>query len=1365
MKSVSAQAINFNYDGKNHLVPVEGVPLSSLNLNEYLMYRKYYAEGINFDLSSMTEYVDAIAAKSTGAEKYWAVGFTHRVSPDATSGNLSWDKFKYLMDYIAANYGRDGADNIWMTSYQEAYEYAEVYQGVSLQTSLSGDTLTISFDTSTLPGDLRYYALSLLVSADQEIRSVDYGLGDFTATSANLDSGLINLDWGFFLDQDEYTRSEEEVSKAEVSRISNDRDKAQSYVNVLPDGQRKNILQNRIDNIAVLGKTWRINFGLNSYIVGTWNIYGGDKSPYNKLLENLVDTDGNVSSLSVQVVQDFTSKFLNKGMNTGNNSGVIPDAYLQTGLSMYASTQQTGIVRFGGLDPAKKYDVFIVGSYNIASSSKSISLYTIKGETKELNIAQNTANGVTFHEISPEPNGSLDVAVSAKDSYFGYGVLNAVEIRERSQNKPSALINSITLRANSGLVDLNYSLIHDDADPIDLEYLQYSITGFFTGEELTALSASDPQNNGISNLASSITGTNHCFVWDARTDLGEFEGEAYLRFQPRGIHQSGAFIQTDAINLDFKAPIFSNLTISSSENSAEFSWHTHEDAYSRLDYGLSSAYGLSVGSLDSGYFFRDPDYSLGGLHACAAYHYRLLGRDAANNERQSDDAYFLTDGCLGGQKPVSILESSFSSSESKDLSLDGLRLLLPSNAISGSPILQIFRLDANSAIASAPLPESSHLLGDKIFSLNAYSSLSTKQSQLGGSATIIISYDQVDIFGLDPSTLRIAYWNGSAWDNLSDCSVNQSEREVSCTTDHFSDFALLGDESIPGEPLLLSPNGAGVIVSGSSTQQILWQIPDDDDLSHFDLEYSSDNGASWMGLVSGLASTTDTYSWFVPPLNTAEALLKVTVYDLDLHSSSSQSSVAFVIDTTNPTVTTPNLGAINIATAAGATAADTNGIASYSWTKVSGPGTITFSASSNILNPTIAASTDGSYSAQLTVVDNAGNTNNSIITFIWDTTAPSITIAPIFLDPTGDTTPIFTGTTTDALINISVVEYQVDGGPWTACSATDGAFNSLSENYTCTVASSLSDGLHTVYVRASDTLGNTSDGSVSDSFTVDLSGDEGEVLDGGDSDEDEDDKDVQSVTAGTPINISPPQTPAGGFIKNGLSGLNGTFSYFLKQNVKTFDLELQAGDDVDRYSLSVDPEFKNASIFPYFSPLRLDICSFFENCHDGIYTLYLRFYTRNGIASDNIRLDIDYRGGDEVKLEEENDKKDKISPGILAKRLAGRILLQVESRGEAWYVSPEDYHRYYLRDGNAAYELMRKMGRGITNKNLERLRREADFARRFKGYIFLQVESHGEAWYLDDDLNLHYLRDGNAAYELMTSLGLGITNKDLELIP
>jgi len=115
-----------------------------------------------------------------------------------------------------------------------------------------------------------------------------------------------------------------------------------------------------------------------------------------------------------------------------------------------------------------------------------------------------------------------------------------------------------------------------------------------------------------------------------------------------------------------------------------------------------------------------------------------------------------------------------------------------------------------------------------------------------------------------------------------------------------------------------------------------------------------------------------------------------------------------------------------------------------------------------------------------------GVTELNLTVTVSDTTAPSVTITALTPDPTNDNTPTFTGTATDTESNISSVEYKVDDGSWTAATASDGAFDSLSEGYTFTTTA-LSDGAHTVYVRATDAATNTTAEAdyASDGFTVD----------------------------------------------------------------------------------------------------------------------------------------------------------------------------------------------------------------------------------------------------------------------------------------
>jgi V8-like Glu-specific endopeptidase len=135
----------------------------------------------------------------------------------------------------------------------------------------------------------------------------------------------------------------------------------------------------------------------------------------------------------------------------------------------------------------------------------------------------------------------------------------------------------------------------------------------------------------------------------------------------------------------------------------------------------------------------------------------------------------------------------------------------------------------------------------------------------------------------------------------------------------------------------------------------------------------------------------------------------------------------------------------------------------------------------------------------------------------------------------------------------------------------------------------------------------------------------------------------------------------------------------------------------------------------------------------------------------------------------------------LQTRMKGYILLQVEQHGEAWYVNVNDGIRYYMRDGAIAYQMMRSFGLGITDADLEKIPAVNDveamrtatsvcktnaLANRLKGQILLQIQQHGEAWYIHPDTCRRiYMKDGDVAYSTMRFLSLGITDNDLAQLP
>jgi hypothetical protein len=127
--------------------------------------------------------------------------------------------------------------------------------------------------------------------------------------------------------------------------------------------------------------------------------------------------------------------------------------------------------------------------------------------------------------------------------------------------------------------------------------------------------------------------------------------------------------------------------------------------------------------------------------------------------------------------------------------------------------------------------------------------------------------------------------------------------------------------------------------------------------------------------------------------------------------------------------------------------------------------------------------------------DAAGNWSEygSAFELIIDNSKPVTTLDPLISNPTNDSTPTFTGHSDDVyLAGVSLVEYKVVNSDtsavvvdWTTdgVSATDGGFDSVSEDFSITLAT-IADGNYTIYVRATDRAGNV-ESTASESFTID----------------------------------------------------------------------------------------------------------------------------------------------------------------------------------------------------------------------------------------------------------------------------------------
>ncbi|MFH1537122.1 MAG: hypothetical protein ABID45_03980 [Patescibacteria group bacterium] len=116
----------------------------------------------------------------------------------------------------------------------------------------------------------------------------------------------------------------------------------------------------------------------------------------------------------------------------------------------------------------------------------------------------------------------------------------------------------------------------------------------------------------------------------------------------------------------------------------------------------------------------------------------------------------------------------------------------------------------------------------------------------------------------------------------------------------------------------------------------------------------------------------------------------------------------------------------------------------------------------------------------------------------------------------------------------------------------------------------------------------------------------------------------------------------------------------------------------------------------------------------------------------------------------------------MAERLQGYFALQVESNGEAWYVYPGNLKRYYLGRAKDALKIMKNLSTGVTH---EYITSHTVFPDNVSGRILLDTEDKGKAYYIyPKDKKAYYLGKKKKAYKVMRSLAMGISNNNLNKI-
>ena len=182
----------------------------------------------------------------------------------------------------------------------------------------------------------------------------------------------------------------------------------------------------QIITIHVADKNTRsvyVNLGSTSKTAaGPWNNWLGVRGAGN-VISNLKDEAGVITTFDITTVSSW-STLTNLGHITGNNSGVVPDAVLTSGIADNGAAKQ---IRFSGLNPSMRYNLVFVGSQNegIVATTQ----YGAGTQTSTLDARYNTNKTANLNNLTPDASGNITITATRTGS-SPYSYLNAIVIEE-----------------------------------------------------------------------------------------------------------------------------------------------------------------------------------------------------------------------------------------------------------------------------------------------------------------------------------------------------------------------------------------------------------------------------------------------------------------------------------------------------------------------------------------------------------------------------------------------------------------------------------------------------------------------------------------------------------------------------------------------------------------------------------------------------------------------------------------------------------------------------------------------------------------------------------------------------------------------
>ena len=243
----------------------------------------------------------------------------------------------------------------------------------------------------------------------------------------------------------------------------------------------------------------------------------------------------------------------------------------------------------------------------------------------------------------------------------------------------------------------------------------------------------------------------------------------------------------------------SNVSITPNEQDAVIAWQTGDkDTAPHVHYDVSSTFRKTA---DGGRTTKGKNHSikLDKLLPCTTYAIRIKAT-GTKVEKQDSIRTFTTKGCVGGSDVQGIAREDVTTTQGGTATLtDKIAIAVPAGFAAANANFQVKQLARDTALSTIGTPEGlSPITG--LYNLSAYTDAETRLSDFNSPISVTVKYTPAD--NTDLATLALYRHDGTIWSAMNDCSINEDNQNITCTTTSFSQVAGFagGDQSNEPSP-------------------------------------------------------------------------------------------------------------------------------------------------------------------------------------------------------------------------------------------------------------------------------------------------------------------------------------------------------------------------------------------------------------------------------------------------------------------------------------------------------------------------------------------------------------------------------------